>query len=94
VLATLLVHNALKQSGLVGGVGAWNGGHARTCLGAAAAVAILGAIQAVAQPPLLMALVLCGAAGLALLRVNRRRLSVADTFPEAARLPVVARVLR
>jgi len=94
VLATLLVHNAWKQGGLVGGVGVWDGGHARTCLGVAAAVAILGAIEAVAQPPLLVALALCGVAGVVLLRVNRRRLSVADTFPEAARLPVVARVLR
>lgn len=94
VLATLLVHNAWKQGGLVGGVGAGDRGHARTCLGVAAAAAVLGAIEAVAHPPLLVALALCGTAGVVLLRVNRRRLRLADTFPEVARLPLLARVLR
>ena len=94
VLATLLVHNAWKQGGLVGNVGPWDGGHARTCLGVAAAGAVLGVVEVVAHPSLPVALVLCGVAGVALLRANRRRLRVADTFPEVARVPLLARVLR
>ena len=75
-------------------VGGCDRGHARTCLGVLAAAAVLGAIEAVAHPHLLVAVALCGAAGLVLLRVNRRRLRLADTFPEAARLPLLARLLR
>jgi len=94
VLTTLLVHNLWKQGGLIGGVGAWDGGHARTAVGVAVAVGVLGAIEAIAHPPLVVALALCGLAGVTLLRTNRLRLRVADTFPEATRVRVLARVLQ
>ena len=94
VLATLLVHNAWKQAGLVGGVGAWDATHARTCLAVVVAAAVLGVVEAVTHPPLWMALALCGGTGLVLLRENRLRLRIADTFPEATRIPALGRVLR
>lgn len=93
VLATLLVHNLAKQAGLTGAVGVWHRGHGRTVAGVMAVVLVLGAIEALARVPLAVAVALTAIAEAPLLWNNRRFLQVAETFPEAARIPVLGRSL-
>ena len=94
VLATLLLHNLLKQAGLRGtGVGVFDHRCARvyaTIAGGAAAVAL---VQQSAHPPLPVGLAVTAAVSMLVLRLNRRTLRLAGTFPELTRLPGLRRLM-
>jgi O-antigen/teichoic acid export membrane protein len=89
--ATLVVFNAVWQVGLarrtdVHGVDPRYAGVYVTILVATAA---FFAIQLIASPPLVGSAALAALVSLTVLVVTRRRLALAETFPELARLPIV-----
>jgi O-antigen/teichoic acid export membrane protein len=94
VLATLVLHNVLKQAGLRGtGVGVFDHRCARvyaTIAGGAAAVAL---VQQAAHPPLPVGVAVAAAVSLLVLRLNRRALRLAGTFPELTRVPGLRRLI-
>ena len=94
VLATLVLHNVLKQAGLRGtGVGVFDHRCARvyaTIAGGAAAVAL---VQQSAHPPLPVGVAVAAAVSLLVLRLNRRALRLAGTFPELTRVPGLRRLI-
>ncbi len=86
---TLILQNTLYQFGLRRGTGvrgldpsSW-----RVYGSIALATAAVSVIALVAQPPLILGLVVSAAASVVLLVVNRDALRLADTFPELARIP-------
>jgi O-antigen/teichoic acid export membrane protein len=54
---------------------------------------IIGLFEWVVAPPLLVAYAAAGAMSLAALRLNRRQLALAETFPELLRFPLLGRIL-
>jgi O-antigen/teichoic acid export membrane protein len=94
VLATLLLHNVLKQAGLRGtGVGVFDARYVRTYGTVVAGAAAVWLVQRVAQPPLAVGVIVAALVSLAVVRLNRRALRLAGTFPELARIPIVGRLV-
>jgi O-antigen/teichoic acid export membrane protein len=94
VLATLVLHNLLKQAGLRGtGVGVFDRRYLRTCLTVLAGAAVVGLVQQLAHPPLLVGVAVAAVVSLLVVGLNRRALRLAGTFPELARVPVVRRLI-
>jgi O-antigen/teichoic acid export membrane protein len=60
----------------------------------AAATIVLAAFEFLVHPGILIALVVTGLASLALLRLNRNAMQLANTFPEVLKVPIVGRFLR
>ena len=89
--ATLVVFNAVWQVGLarrtdVRGV---DPGYAGVYVTIVVATAAFFAIQLIASPAPVASAVLAALASVTVLAVTRRRLALAETFPELARLPVL-----
>ena len=95
VLVTLVVHNALKQAGLGfgGGIGIVHGAHTRVLLQVAASLGLLALLDRFLQPSLWVGLGMVVGVWLALLRLTRQSLRLADVFPEIGRIPVLRNVL-
>lgn len=93
--ATLLLHNVLKQWGLRRGTGiSVLDPHSRRTYGSILlAVVLLGAVNLLLQPPVVVAVVLAAIVSLAIIRFNRAELQVAETFPELSRIPLLGRIL-
>lgn len=87
---TLVIHNLLKQAGLRLGTGIsiFERQHLRVYLIIAVAAAGLFAINTVIAPPVIVQVGLAAIASLAVLRLNRHALQMAQTFPEFRRLPL------
>jgi O-antigen/teichoic acid export membrane protein len=91
----MVCHNALKQAGLLFGTGIslFESRYLRVYVVIGGAAVALFAVQwATALPPQLT-LVLAALASWVVFRSNRRLLEIGRTFPEAARIPLVRRVL-
>jgi len=94
VLATLALHNLLKQAGLRGtGVGVFDRRYLRTYLTVAGGTAAVGLIQQLAHPPLPVGVAVAAVVSVLVVGLNRRTLRLAGTFPELARVPVVRRLI-
>jgi O-antigen/teichoic acid export membrane protein len=89
-LATIGVHNLLKQLGLGfgGGIGVVQRQHSLVLLAVAVLVACLVTVDRVAHPPLWLCLVVSSVAWLLLLAATRRVLRLEEVFPEASRFPL------
>ncbi len=85
----LVLQNALYQVGLARGTGVRGLGPAslRVYATIVAATAVVAATTLLADPPLIVGLVVAGVASLAVLAATRRDLLLADTFPELLRIP-------
>lgn len=94
-MATLILHNVAMQAGLRRGTGisAFDPHQRRVYLVVLAAVAVLVAIQVLAHPGIVAAIVLAGLASAAVLSATRSSLRVGDTFPELLRVPLLRRIL-
>jgi O-antigen/teichoic acid export membrane protein len=92
--STLLVFNSLKQYALhrYVGVSLFEWQYLRVYLTIVLTTAGLLVVELVADPPLIVGLVLVGLASIAVMVAGRSHLQIADTFPELARLPLVRRV--
>lgn len=88
VLATAVLLNVAKQAGL-GQVGRRPVGHGATFLRLAAATAACWLAAAFGPDHLGYAVLVVVLLSLALLRSSRRQLAAQETFPEAARIPVL-----
>jgi O-antigen/teichoic acid export membrane protein len=90
-LGALVFHNILKQAGLRLGTGIslfeWR--YARVYVTVAVAAAALLLVQIATSAPAWASIALAGLASLLVLRVNRGALTLAETFPELMRLPLV-----
>lgn len=85
--ATLILHNILKQAGLrLVGINLFERRFLRLYGTVVVLASCLAALDRLAHPPLLLGLLLVGAASAGLAAVARRELEVGDTFPELARL--------
>jgi O-antigen/teichoic acid export membrane protein len=94
VLATLVLHNLLKQAGLRGtGVGVFDLRYLRTYLTVLGGAAAVGLIQQLAHPPLPVGVAVAAMVSLLVVGLNRRGLRLAGTFPELARVPVIRRLI-
>ncbi len=93
--STLLVFNSLKQYALhrYVGVSLFEWQYLRVYLTIVLTTVGLLAVELLADPPLIVGIVLVGLASIAVLFAGRSHLQIADTFPELARLPLVRRVL-
>jgi O-antigen/teichoic acid export membrane protein len=89
--ATLAVFNAIWQVGLARrtDIHGLHPGYVSVYVTIVVATAAFFAIQLIASPPLVGSAALAALVSLAVLVVTRRRLALAETFPELARLPVV-----
>ena len=89
--STLLLHNTLKQLGLRHGTGisVFDWRYARVYVVIGVVAALLGATALVAHPPFVVGVVLAGLGSLVVLRLNRDKLALHETFPELARIPVL-----
>ncbi|MCC6169009.1 MAG: flippase [Caldilineaceae bacterium] len=94
--ATLILHNILKQAGLRLGTGINLLDPHYFRVYAIITVCALGLllVQWWLDAPIYVDLALAGLASLIVVRLNRRALNVAETFPEVLRLPLVGRLLR
>jgi O-antigen/teichoic acid export membrane protein len=94
VLATLVLHNLLKQAGLRGtGVGVFDLRYLRTYVTVLGGAAAVGLIQQLAHPPLPVGVAVAAIVSLLVVGLNRRALRLAGTFPELARVPLVRRLI-
>jgi O-antigen/teichoic acid export membrane protein len=94
VLATLVLHNVLKQAGLRGtGVGVLDPRCARVYATVAGGVTAVALVQQAAHPPLVVGVAVAAAVSLLVLRLNRRALRLAGTFPELTRVPGLRRLI-
>jgi O-antigen/teichoic acid export membrane protein len=94
VLATLVLHNLLKQAGLGGtGVGIFDPRYLRTYLTILSGTVAVALVQQLVHPPLPVGLAVAATVSLLVVGLNRRALRLAGTFPELARLPVVRRLI-
>jgi O-antigen/teichoic acid export membrane protein len=93
--ATLIAHNALKQIALrrLTGVRLWDPGYVKLLVTAAVLTAGSAVIGAVAGPSLLVACVVTVAATLLLVRITGATLRIDETFPWAAGIPLLRRLL-
>jgi O-antigen/teichoic acid export membrane protein len=93
--ATLVVHNVLKQTGLRRGTGisVFDARHLRVYGVIAATGALLLALQQLAHPHLVVALIAAAAGSAAVLALTRESLRIGDMFPELERIPGVRRLL-
>ena len=93
--ATLVVHNLFKQWGLRrAGVDIFEWRFLRIYVSIALGAGVLLLIEIFADPPFVVALVLAGAASLAVFLVNRHLLEVSKTFPELLRFKAVRLLFR
>lgn len=94
--ATLVLHNILKQLGLrIGtGINLFDPHYLRVYLIITASAVGLLLIQWWLDAPIYVDILLAGLASLLVVRLNRRALNVAETFPELLRLPIVGWLLR
>ena len=92
---TLIAHNALKQVALrrLTGVTLWDPGYVRLLVIAALLTAAAAAIAALTGPSLLVACVVTLGATLLLVRTTGATLRIDETFPWAAGVPVLRRLL-
>jgi O-antigen/teichoic acid export membrane protein len=92
---TLIAHNALKQIALrrLTGVRLWDPGYVKLLVTAAVLTAGSAVIGAVAGPSLLVACVVTVAATLLLVRITGATLRIDETFPWAAGIPLLRRLL-
>jgi O-antigen/teichoic acid export membrane protein len=93
--ATLVVHNVLKQTGLRRGTGisVFDARHLRVYGVIVATGALLLALQQLAHPNLVIALIAAAAGSAAVLALTRESLRIGDMFPELERIPGVRRLL-
>jgi O-antigen/teichoic acid export membrane protein len=94
--ATLLIHNVLKQAGLLKGtgIGVFNREHMRVYGAIVVTIAALVALHVLLAPGAFVAIVLVAGASALLLWVTRETLRVGDTFPELLRVPLLRRLVR
>jgi O-antigen/teichoic acid export membrane protein len=92
---TLLLHNALKQVALQRrtGIDLFDRRGAPVYGAILLAVAGVGVVEAAAGGGLVLGIALSAGASLAVVTVSRRRLRVADSFPEILRIPILGRLL-
>jgi O-antigen/teichoic acid export membrane protein len=92
--SALVIHNVLKQQALrVGaGVPVFDRRYLRVYATIACAAASVALVEHELQLELLAALPFALAASVLVLRLNRRSLAVAETFPELRRLPLARRI--
>jgi O-antigen/teichoic acid export membrane protein len=90
VLATLMLHNLLKQAGLRGtGVGTFDRRYLRTYLTILGGTAAVGLTQQLLHPPLPVGVAVAAVVSLVVVGLNRSALRAAETFPELMRFRVV-----
>ena len=93
---TLVCMNLLNQAGLGRGIGVplfeWR--YARLYLVIVVCAGALAAVQAAAEPPFVVGVVLAAGASLLVLRLNRGLLDLEGTFPELGRIPLLRRLTR
>jgi O-antigen/teichoic acid export membrane protein len=94
--ATLVLHNILKQLGLRRGTGInlFDPAYLRVYLSISACALGVLLVQWWLDAPIYVDILLAGVASLIVVRLNRRALNVAETFPEILRLPLVGWILR
>ncbi len=94
--ATLVAHNVFKQIGLRRGTGIslFERRYAPVYGAIVVAALALWLVQTLAEPPGAVGVALAAVASIAVLRVGRSQLDVAEVFPEVLRLPVIGRLLR
>ena len=94
-MATMIIHNILKQLGLRRGTGidvfAWQ--YLRVYVLIALAAGMLALVQWLWHPNVIVGLALAVLASLIVVLANRRLLRVEDTFPELLRLPFMRTLL-
>jgi len=88
---TMVAHNIMKQVGLkmATGIHFLDRRYLRVYVGISVAILALGLIAVTFHPSPVVGVVLAGVAWLALIRIARRQLAVAETFPELLRIPLV-----
>jgi O-antigen/teichoic acid export membrane protein len=88
---TMIAHNIMKQIGLqiATGISFFDKQYLRVYGGIAVAMLVLGGAAVAFHPSPIVGVLLAGVAWLALVRVSRRQLAVAETFPELLRIPGV-----
>lgn len=93
--ATLVIHNGLRQVAMARAtpVPAFEVGLRRLYLTIAAAGVALLVVQLLLDPPLVVGLAGAAVATAVVLGAARRRLALADLFPEVARVPLLRRLL-
>ncbi len=88
-MATLVIHNVLKQAGLRLGTGInvfeWR--YLRVYFGIVAGTMVVLLVQLMTQPPVLIGLIMVAAASVIIFRANRQILRVDSIFPELLRIP-------
>jgi len=96
ILATLVLQNLGNQWGLgrTLGIRAIDPTYLPLYASVVVAAAALTVVQVGIEPPLPVGLILAALATVGLFALHRRRLRLADTFPELAALPVIGKVLR
>ena len=91
----LLIHNVLKQTGLLFGTGIslfeWR--YAKVYATIVGIAAALWAVQAATAVPAPVSLALAAVASLGVFRLNRHLLDVDNTFPELMRIPLVRKLI-
>jgi O-antigen/teichoic acid export membrane protein len=93
--STMIVHNILKQAGLLRGTGisVFDRKHGHVYAIIVAATLTLLVAQWTLGPGPLVALAMVAAVSLVVLILSRRSLRVADMFPELLRVPVIRRLV-
>jgi O-antigen/teichoic acid export membrane protein len=90
-LCALIFHNILKQAGLRLGTGIslfeWR--YARVYVSIILTAALLLVVQLATSAPVYASIALAGLGSFLVLRLNRRTLTLGETFPEVMRLPLV-----
>jgi O-antigen/teichoic acid export membrane protein len=96
VLASVLVHNAVKQAGLGfgGGIGIFDRKHAAVVLQLMLVLAALIVVMLATRPPLAVGLVVVAFVTLVLLRLIGPALDLGAMFPELARTRVLRWIVR
>jgi O-antigen/teichoic acid export membrane protein len=95
ISVTLVVQNVLNQLGLARAVGIapfdrrYTRPYAMVLVGGGG----LWAVEALTRPPLVAGLALVAVISVVLIRLNRDRLQVAETFPEIQSVPLLGRLL-
>jgi O-antigen/teichoic acid export membrane protein len=94
-MATLVVHNLLKQAGLLRtGINVFDWRYLRVYVIVVGAAAVVFAVQVALDLGLAASVGLAAIASIAVIRLNRGGLDAEHTFPEIARIPLVGRLLR
>jgi len=88
-LCALIVHNILKQAGLAlhTNINVFEWRYVRVYMSIVAGAGGLFAMQLLADPPVYLSIAAVIVTSLAIVRMNRKMLTVGETFPELKKLP-------